>query len=247
MKTINKALGWFSIAIVLGLGVTFLAYPASITQLAGLAVAQTSTQWNSLKDMAQGDGQQNGVMLSTPCLWNGASCDRQRSAPAADGSSSTGVLAVGPILFNGTTFDRARSSSGANNTQTTVVGAQQVAILSTWSQTHTPAANAQATTSKASGGGTVRHVATSITWCFATDTLAGAGPFNINLRDGGSGAGTVLRTWIVNLPAIENSQCQDLSGLNITGSAATAMTLEFAAAGGAASVETVSLTGYSTP
>jgi hypothetical protein len=247
MNTLKKSFGWLCIATILGLGVTMLAYPAAITQLAGLAVAQTSTQWNSLKDMAQGDGQQNGVMLISPCLWNGTSCDRQRSGLAADGAAATGVPSQAPALFNGATLDRARSASATNNTQTTVLGAQQVAVLSTWSQTNTPAANTQATTSKAAGGGTVRHVATSITWCFATDTLAGAGPLNINLRDGATGAGTIMRTWIVDLPAVENSQCRDLSGLNMTGSANTAMTLEFAAAGGAASVETVSFTGYSTP
>ena len=36
-----------------------------------------------------------------------------------------------------------------------------------------------------------------------------------------------------------------LAGLNIVGSANTAMTLEFAAAGGANTVESVAMTGYS--
>jgi len=266
MNTIKKALGWLCIATVLGLGVTVLAFPASITQLAGLAVAQTSTQWNSLKDMAQGDGQSNGVMLGSPCLWNGVTCDRQRGTiaggadvavksisggvtPASNFANPTNALTTFSLggLFDGSTWDQWIGISNTNNTATTSQGAAYTTPLSTWFVTSTPAANTQATASKASGGGTVRHVATSITWCFATDTAAGAGPFNINLRDGATGAGTIMRTWIVDLPAVENSQCQDLSGLNMTGSAATAMTLEFAAAGGAATVETVSLTGYSTP
>lgn len=82
MNTLKKALGWLCIATVLGLGVTMVAYPAAITQLAGLAVAQSSTQWNNLKDMAQGDAQASGVMLISPCLWNGVACDRQRGTIA---------------------------------------------------------------------------------------------------------------------------------------------------------------------
>jgi hypothetical protein len=247
MKTLSKWAGRLCIALVFGLGIAMIAYPAAVTQIAGLAVAQSATQWNQLKDMAQGDAQSNGVALFSPCLWNGTTCDRARSGGAADGQSTTGISGANPSLFNGATFDRARSASATNNTSATSLGAAYVTPLSTWFQTSTPAANTQATTSKAAGGGTVRHVATSITWCFATDTAVGAGPFNINLRDGATGAGTIIRTWIVDLPAVENSQCQDLSGLNMTGTANTAMTLEFAAAGGAATVETVTLTGYSTP
>jgi len=254
------------ITLCLTLAVTMLAYPAAITQLAGLAVAQTTTQWNSLKDMAQGDAQSNGAGLFSPCLWNGTTCDRQRGTiaggadvavrsvsggvtPANNFANPTNALTTFSLggLFDGTAWDQWIGASNTNNTAITTQGVAYVTPASTWFQTNTPATNTQATTSKAAGGGTVRHVATSVTWCFATDTAAGAGPFNINLRDGATGAGTIMRTWIVDLPAIENSQCQDLSGLNMTGSANTAMTLEFSAAGGAATVETVSFTGYSTP
>lgn len=92
MKTLTKALGWLMIACVMGLGITMLAFPASVTQIAGLAVAQTTTQWNQLKDMAQGDAQQNGVALISPCLWNGTTCDRQR-----------GTIAGGALVTQATT------------------------------------------------------------------------------------------------------------------------------------------------
>jgi len=262
----KRIIGSLSIALVLLIGAAFVAFPAAITQLAGLAVAQSSTQWNQLKDMAQGDAQSNGVGLFSPCLFNGTTCDRQRGTiaggadvavksvsggvtPASNFANPTNALTTFGLggLFDGTTWDQWIGVSNTNNTAATSQGVTYVTPLSTWFVTNTPAANTQATASKAAGGGTVRHVAASITWCFATDTAAGAGPFNINLRDGATGAGTIMRTWIVDLPAVENSQCQDLSGLNMTGSANTAMTLEFAAAGGANTVETVTLTGYSTP
>lgn len=99
MNTLRKWAGWLAISLCLSLGIVFLAHPASITQLAGLAVAQSTTQWNSLKDMAVGDAQQNGVMLQSPCLWNGTSCDRQRGSitggalvsQAASGTSAFSV------------------------------------------------------------------------------------------------------------------------------------------------------------
>jgi hypothetical protein len=82
MTHLKNALGWLCLALVMGLGITMLAYPAAITQLAGLAVAQSLTQWNQLKDMAIGDAQSNGSALVTPCLWNGTTCDRQRGTIA---------------------------------------------------------------------------------------------------------------------------------------------------------------------
>jgi len=260
----NKIVGNVLIAIVFALGLAMIAYPASITQLAGLAVAQTSTQWNSLKDMAVGDAQGSGVGLWSPCLWNGVTCDRARGTIAngalTDVSRISGAITpadafVNPTTantmwslngaFNGTTWDRQDSVSNTNNTATTSQGTTYSTQLSTWSQTNTPAVATQATTSKASGGGSVRHVATSITACVAANTTAQT-PLLIHLRDGATGAGTILRTWAISA-IIGESHCVDLAGLNTTGSAATAMTLETAAAPVAAAQATVSFTGYSTP
>ena len=95
------------------------------------------------------------------------------------------------------------------------------------------------------GGGTVRHVATSITLCYSDTAIAGVS--QVNLRDGATGAGTILRSWFISVPVAGEARCENLTGLNITGSANTAMTLEFGAATAATSSKTVSLTGYSTP
>lgn len=134
MNTLKKALGWLCIATVLGLGVTMLAFPASITQLAGLAVAQSSTQWNSLKDMAQGDGQASGVALFSPCLWNGTTCDRQRGTITGGATVSLANVAGAPAIMTsvqGTTLQNSTQTSGANVAQTvTLTGAasQRVTI-----------------------------------------------------------------------------------------------------------------------
>jgi hypothetical protein len=112
-----------------------------------------------------------------------------------------------------------------------------------WAITNVPAAATQATISKAAGGAGVRHVCTSIAATFSTAGTAQATALVLNLRDGATGAGTVL--WSKQVVLNTNSVWDvNISGLNIVGSANTAMTLEFAAAGVAASFESVALTGF---
>ena len=314
---------WTTVLVAgLLLGSALVAVPQTVTQLAGLAVAQSATQWNKLKDIAQGDAQTNGVGLMAPCLFNGVTCDRQRGTIAggadvaiksvsggvtptdsfanptnalttyglnggfngsswdrlriftADALATTGIQAIAPGVWNGASFDREREAtadnlaatgvsmsgnagfdgtnwdraiavSNTNNTATTTQGVRYNAPLSTWSVTNTPAVATAATVSKAAGGGTVRHVATSVTVCVAANGTAQV-PLLFHLRDGATGAGTIIRTWALSAP-VTSGWCQDVSGLNMTGSANTAMTIESAAAPVAASQATVTLTGYSTP
>lgn len=129
MNKIGKITGWIALMGGLLLGVSMIAFPASVTQLAGLAVAQTAGKWNVLKDMAAGDAQTSGAGLMTPCLWNGTSCDRQRGSIAngafvdvkafagnvtpadAAANPSTSIYVYGLNgLFNGSTWDRWRGT-----------------------------------------------------------------------------------------------------------------------------------------
>lgn len=292
LKYVVASVGAVIAGVVLMLSATMMGHTA-ISSLAGLAVAQSSTLWNNVKDAAAGDSLSSGILAESLYLFNGATFDRVRGdttngmdvdvtrisgsiTPAdayanpttanqqwslngafngttwdrirtatADALASTGIQTGNPSLFNGTTFDRQDSISNTNNTATTSLGVAYSTQLSTWSVTDADAGATQSTASKASGGGTVRHVATSITACRG-DTVA-AVPAQINLRDGATGAGTIIRSWVIGVSVINEATCVDLSGLNMTGSAATAMTLEFAAAGSATSLSTVTLTGYSTP
>jgi hypothetical protein len=294
MKQIPK---WFAacfMALILLLCFAWFL-PAQVTQISGLAVAQSNTKWNRLKDMAQGDGQTSGIAFYSPCLWNGASCDRQRgsiasgaevnvrafsgsSTPAdtfanpttaivsyslgglfngttwdrwrsanvfGDGGTGFGAGLVASSIFNGTTFDRESSISASKLTATTSVGTALTVPLSTWSITSTPAVATQATASRASGGGTVRHVATAVSGCLATGATAQT-PILMHLRDGAAGAGTIIRSWAFSAP-VNSTSCVNLSGLAMIGTAATAMTIEFTGAGVAASQQTVALSGFSVP
>lgn len=160
-----------------------------------------------------------------------------------DALAGTNIISTHGTVANGTTFDRLKGISAANLTATTSAGTTLTAPLSTWSVTNTPATATQATASRAAGAAGVRHVATSITVCIATGATAQT-PILSHLRDGATGAGTILRSWSHAAP-VNSKSCDNLSGLAMIGTAATAMTVEFTGAGVAASQQTVTLTGYS--
>lgn len=112
-----------------------------------------------------------------------------------------------------------------------------------WAVNHVPAAATQATISKAAGAAGTKHVCTSISATLCT--VATAQPdIKVYLRDGATGAGTVLlgQTLLMDANLVWT---WTLGGLNIIGSDATAMTLEFSAAGAAATLSSVAMTGYS--
>lgn len=115
-----------------------------------------------------------------------------------------------------------------------------------WTAVHAPAANTQATASRAAGAAGVRHVCRGLTATLAAGAVAPAAiQVNVVLRDGASGAGTVLWAAAMALPATAGATAAPLSVMDmwIVGTAATAMTLEFSAAGGANTVEAVTLVG----
>jgi hypothetical protein len=113
-----------------------------------------------------------------------------------------------------------------------------------WTAVSTPAAGSQATATQAAGTGTLRHVANCITWSAGAAAAPAATTLTINLRDGATGVGTIL--WSTNVTAAATAANHgniSFCGLNRVGSAATAMTLEFAA-GLANESESVTLSGY---
>jgi hypothetical protein len=122
----KKLIGYAALIAGLLLGAALVAFPAAITQLAGLAVAQSSTQWNSVKDMAQGDSQSSGVMLVSPCLWNGTTCDRQRGTIAGGGTVTIASTSATPVAVDsgqGATLLNATQVSAANTTQSITLAA----------------------------------------------------------------------------------------------------------------------------
>lgn len=190
-----------------------------------------------------------GVGIEEEALWDPVSNQFYiERAATQDGAAGSNIVLESPGLFNGTTFDRGRSGSAANLALTGptgggVVGSELVHLPGDWSINNTPNSATQATITRAAGGAGVRHVCTSISATLACGSTAQASVVVLNLRDGATGAGTILWSKQVILPA--NGLWEvSLGGLNIVGSAATAMTLEFGAAGATGTFESVSLTGH---
>lgn len=134
------------------------------------------------------------------------------------------------------------------DTFTTVAGKErQVTVPPSGGQFnlyHLPAAATQATVTQAAAAAGVKNVATSISFTSVTVGTAQT-IISVSLRDGATGAGTIL--WSMQFIQTTNQVLAVTVPLpHIAGTAATAMTLEFSAAGVAASVQSVSLSGYTT-
>jgi hypothetical protein len=184
--------------------------------------------------------------------FNGTTWDRLRSfAGNADAlaAPTLGLLGIKSFVtaFNGTTYDRLRTNSAATLSASTQSFAMLAASPGEWSVNHTPAANTVATITRAAGAAGVRHVCRSISATLIGLAAAAEATVLVNLRDGATGAGTIL--WSTRLLVTGTTGSETgitLANLNVIGSAATAMTIEFAAAGGANTFEAVAITGYDT-
>ena len=115
-------------------------------------------------------------------------------------------------------------------------------VYSFWAIQHAPAAAAQATISQAADAAG-RHVAKSLTVCISAAATAQT-PLQFTLRDGATGAGTVL--WTAQLSSVANSSNCVMANVDIIGTKNTAMTLEAAGVTVAGAFATVSLNGYTT-
>lgn len=133
-------------------------------------------------------------------------------------------------LFNGATWDRARSASVSTLTAASNVGAVLVDKAARLSVTCSTAGT-QCTASVAAGAAGTRHVADCIVFSASTSTAPTQTDLTLLLRDGASGAGTILLRHVVTATATTGnlvppySQC----GLALIGSDATAMTFEWSA------------------
>lgn len=109
---------------------------------------------------------------------------------------------------------------------------------SMWTVTTTASAAAQAVATKAAGASGITHVCYGIVASIACGATAQT-PINIQLVDGS----TTILSAEVSAP-VDGCAILQLTNLHIPGSAATAMKLQFAAAGVAASIQSVTLIGY---
>lgn len=129
-KKIQNIVGATCAAIVLVIGSVMVVHPA-VSELAGLAVAQTSTLWNNVRDAAAGDNLSNGIFATGLYLFNGSAFDRARgdttngldvdvtrmpggSFTPADGVTNPTLIPGNEtfgMIYNGSTWDRIRGST----------------------------------------------------------------------------------------------------------------------------------------
>lgn len=149
------------------------------------------------------------------------------------GTASAAVIqSMGHHAYNGTTWDRQRTASAANLALGNSTGAELVEYGPRVAVNSQPAVSTQATASVAAGGAGVRHVFDHVCFSGGSTTAPALTQLAINVRDGATGAGTVL----VSFQAIVvGSTGQNVApycspvGANILGTANTAMTAEWSA------------------
>src|SRR5262245_30970564 len=168
--------------------------------------------------------------------------------PITDGGTtlpvdSAGIKQYG--LYDLTNLFLPRRAAAAVLSLLRAESAMLVAPPGEWSVQAAPAANVLASAARAAGGAGVRHVLRSLSASAGAVGAPAATVLNVVVRDGASGAGAILWQRMVPVTAVAGAVgAFDVVGLNIVGSANTAMTVEFAAAGGAGVFETVAATGY---
>lgn len=189
---------------------------------------------------------QNIPMIGYTYLWDGSNWDRARTQNLAGSSftpdSSVGGLQVAAVMYadaSGTKIP-VKTLSVTNLQLFQGFGAAMVGSPGEWAINHAPAANTVATISRAAVANSV-HICRGFSVSINA-VAAIAAPLVVNLRDGATGAGTILWTERLMAP-VGTTFTITREGLNIVGSTNTAMTLEFTAAPGATNFENVNLNG----
>lgn len=145
------------------------------------------------------------------------------------------------MVFDGTNYQRLGMASAANLANQSGANVALVSGPGEWAINHAPVAGSVATISKNAVAGQ-RHVCKGLS--VSVNAVANITvPLVATLRDGATGAGTIL--WQERFIALAGTRVGiDRNNLNIVGSVNTAMTLEFTAAPAGTDFETVNLNGY---
>lgn len=117
-----------------------------------------------------------------------------------------------------------------------------IAVPEQWTQVSDPGAAAQPSASKAAAKSGFVHFCTGISVSLAAGATAQT-PIRAYLRDSTTGAGNVLWAGTLGAPANGSSEIH-VTGINIRGTKAQAMTLELEAATAANVIATATLMGY---
>ncbi len=166
------------------------------------------------------------------------------SSQSQQGAAAAGAAVVGnPVLVGGT------DGTNAETLLLDINGAvRQAPGNGAWSVTNTCNANLQGTASQAAGGAGVKNVVTGFSGQLFGDGTGNADTATINVRDGATGAGTVLFSFRLALATGASGVGTPfiVTGINIPGTANTAMTIEGSTIGAAHTQTTVNMWGFKT-
>jgi hypothetical protein len=206
--------------------------------------------------LASLSGQSATITVSVPVLpgntsqWGGSSVTTAAALSDTAGNPTAPYIGADGMLWDTSQWVRHKGTALATfpTSQTltarNIVGAGIMERSSRWSVIHNPAAGTQAVASIAAEG-SVRHVADCISFSGGSTTAPALTALTVNLRDGATGAGTIIWTHEV---VISNATGQNVlpfstCGLNLVGTTNTAMTLEYSA-GLANLIEATSISGF---
>lgn len=122
---------------------------------------------------------------------------------------------------------------------------QGVIQMAGWSSTNFPSTATQATVARNSNA-SGRHVLTAFHVSFSTVATTSATLIRWVIRDGATGAGTILWQGTMNQGVANTNYAEGMTGLALIGSTNTAMTIEFTAAGTTGSQQAVNMQGFDT-
>jgi hypothetical protein len=161
--------------------------------------------------------------------------DGTHIAPTMDAPACAGFME----LTDGT--NTLKVASVANLTASTANGAMEVASGPRWIATNSPGAGNQASAVQGAGATGVQHVCDCVSFTGGATSAPSLTQLSVNLLDGN----TVVASCLVFPGAAvgQNVKSPPICGLNIMGSTATAMTLQWSA-GLANEYEAVTMTGY---
>lgn len=175
----------------------------------------------------------------------------QRVVLATDIALPTGANVIGHVIAD--TGSTTAVTGNVTVVQATAANCNVTAATqwtgyanATWATNHAPAANTKATITRAAAGGGISNICTGFTVALcAVASAPAAVQITVALIDGASGGSTYL--WgptVISLPAVAGAMSAFAFGSRWDqGSTNTQLTLEFSAAGGANTIQSVSMKG----
>lgn len=190
------------------------------------------------------------VLHQNVSQWGGAALPAATTLNDAVSNPVAPLVASPGLLWDGAVWARHKASALATFPLTTTlttrnqVGVALVDKPSRWAVLSNPAAGVQASATIAAEA-SVRHAVDCVAFSGASVVAPVLTAMTIDVRDGASGAGTIIWTYQL---AVSNATGQNIlpftaCGLNLVGTTNTAMTLEFSI-GLANLVEAVSISGF---